>query len=135
VNAIKERIAELIDELFSFVSFIVFMAIEALVLFTFAKLHVVVHDILDHSPWCPMSVAAMIMNDLFLWLNVLFVIAFTVRQSRAIIRNVTLTAAKNTRRPGAKAISRHGKEARHKASLAEGEYKCHHPDHGAWRIK
>lgn len=91
VNSIKRKVAELINESFSFVNLIAFMLFEALVLFLFVKLHEIVQDCLAKSPWCPMRVAAIFMSTLFLLLNIQYVIVFVIRHSRANVRSLRST--------------------------------------------
>lgn len=95
-NLIKEKVDELIDEAFSFFNLITFMIFEALAILVFVKLHELIHDCVDKSPWCPMHLAVIVMTTLFVLLNVQAVIVVVIKQTRA---NISIVRAPTDRTP------------------------------------
>ncbi|HSS21171.1 MAG TPA: hypothetical protein VLL54_13940 [Pyrinomonadaceae bacterium] len=95
VAALKQNLTELFDKLSSFVSLIVMSSVEALFLYVFTRVHAQVHDILDHSPICPMKIAVIVMGASLLLLNVVIVVSFVATEIRKTIRQWIESAESN----------------------------------------
>lgn len=97
IRDIKEKLADLVDELSSFFRLIVMTLVEALYLFLFGVIHQHVDNFFHDSPWCPMKVAAVAIGFSFLILNVLIVLGFVTLQAVATVRTVRATFGRERR--------------------------------------
>lgn len=120
VNAIKEKIAKLGDELFSFLSLMILSSVEALFLFLFVRVHESVHDHFDHlghSPLCPLKIAIVIMGLSFLLLNVVIVVAFVTNHIVATIGNLRSALSKKPQERRTKVLRRRAKRDRQSSPI------------------